>query len=92
MPTGKEDPSLDHFNLTDAGRNMVRWLQKMMETAATTRDEETNSQTTMDGSDKPADITLLGSIWSPPQWMKQDNTLRIELVWQSVLVDSHALL
>jgi len=45
-----DDPAVDHFDLTDAGRNMTRWLEWMFQI-------------------KP-DIMLLGSPWSPPDWMK----------------------
>ena len=38
--------------------------------------------------EKKQDVMLLGSPWSPPQWMKQNNNLRFELVdvWVSYMV------
>ena len=82
LPTGvTSDPNLTYFNLTQAGRDMVSWLTRMQavaqgQTSNNIQDNGGGKRHSGSGiNDNRKGVFLLGSIWSPPQWMKQDNTL-----------------
>ena len=74
---------MSHFNLTTPGAKMLSWIQRMMAVARGAKagqDVDSLSLPLRSASSTSSPITLLGSVWSPPGWMKQNNNLQ----WQYV--------